>query len=482
MVGGKAGFHMKKHTWQKPGSKDGKSAQLSGPDQPPKCPKCGSARTWKDGLRYTRHDEVQRDLCRDCGFRFSESGHNLRVESNILSQSAESFKSPPDLVPVGASRVFSVKERLQNLPFKRGEYFRSHNRTRVGKDLNSLLDYSRNRRVCVSEGEAKNLAEVEPQQGEAGAGATLAVKGYLINYEAKMILKGLKPKTILCRLRVLRLLMKRGAGLLDPVSVFKAIDHAKRYDHATKEILDKEWMDGSKANAAQAYKTFCEIVGIEIPKDINFDKWSRRQQKIPWIPLETEINQLIAGCSRKIAAFLQLLKEVWCRSGEAWRLEWTDVDPEHNVITINSPEKNGLPRQFRVSSNLMAMLNALSKTSHQVFGRSTLTKIRQNFTQQRARIAHKLQNPRIKRITFHTLRHWGATMEYHRTKDILHVQERLGHRSITSTLIYTHLVNFEGDEYHVRTAKTLKEDEELLKAGFEYVTERDGVKFYRKRK
>ncbi len=73
-------------------------------------------------------------------------------------------------------------------------------------------------------------------------------------------------------------------------------------------------------------------------------------------------------------------------------------------------------------------------------------------------------------------------MEYHRTKDILHVKERLGHRRIESTLVYTHLVNFEGDEYHVKTAKTLKEDEELLKAGFEYVTERDENKLYRKRK
>ena len=71
-------------------------------------------------------------------------------------------------------------------------------------------------------------------------------------------------------------------------------------------------------------------------------------------------------------------------------------------------------------------------------------------------------------------------MEYHKTKDRLHVQDRLGHKSITSTLIYTHLVNFEGDEYHTATAKTLKEDEGLLKAGFEYVTERDEVKIYRK--
>jgi hypothetical protein len=45
-----------------------------------------------------------------------------------------------------------------------------------------------------------------------------------------------------------------------------------------------------------------------------------------------------------------------------------------------------------------------------------------------------------------------------------------------------HLVTFEGDEYHIATAKTIKEDEELLSAGFEYVTEREGIKIYRKRK
>jgi len=73
-------------------------------------------------------------------------------------------------------------------------------------------------------------------------------------------------------------------------------------------------------------------------------------------------------------------------------------------------------------------------------------------------------------------------MEYHRTKDILHVMEMLGHRDIKSTLIYTQLVSFEGNEYHVKAAKTLEEDEELLKAGFEYVTERDGIKIYRRRK
>jgi len=34
----------------------------------------------------------------------------------------------------------------------------------------------------------------------------------------------------------------------------------------------------------------------------------------------------------------------------------------------------------------------------------------------------------------------------------------------------------------VKVSKTLEEDKELLEVGFEYVTERDGVKIYRKRK
>jgi len=101
---------------------------------------------------------------------------------------------------------------------------------------------------------------------------------------------------------------------------------------------------------------------------------------------------------------------------------------------------------------------------------------------QRGKIASKLQNPRILNISFHTFRHWKATMEYHKTKDILHVMKVLGHKNINNTLVYTHLVDFGDDEYTVRVAHTIEEDKQLLEAGFEYVTERDGYKIYRKRK
>lgn len=58
----------------------------------------------------------------------------------------------------------------------------------------------------------------------------------------------------------------------------------------------------------------------------------------------------------------------------------------------------------------------------------------------------------------------------------------LGHKNINNTLIYTQLVDFRDDDYVVKVAENVEEDKELIEAGFEYVTDRDCLKIYRKRK
>ena len=74
-------------------------------------------------------------------------------------------------------------------------------------------------------------------------------------------------------------------------------------------------------------------------------------------------------------------------------------------------------------------------------------------------------------------------MEYHKTRDILHVKQLLGHKNINSTLVYTQLVNFESDEYYSATAKTTEEAKQLVEAGFEYVcTTPENIMLFRKRK
>ena len=104
------------------------------------------------------------------------------------------------------------------------------------------------------------------------------------------------------------------------------------------------------------------------------------------------------------------------------------------------------------------------------------------FLKSRNKLASKLQNPRLLRISFHTLRHWKATTLYHQTKDPYYVKNFLGDKSIQNTLIYTQLLNFENEEYHSATAKTIEEAKQLIESGFEYVTDLEGVKLFRKRK
>ena len=163
----------------------------------------------------------------------------------------------------------------------------------------------------------------------------------------------------------------------------------------------------------------------------------------------------------------------------ALRLRWIDVSG--NVITINRPVKGHYPRQIQVSNNLISMLNSLNKTSENVFS-TTYQTIARCYNLMRKKVALKLNNPRIVKITLTTFRHWGATMLYHQTRNILLVKKLLGHKKIENTMKYTQLIQFKDDDYEVATASTSEEAKELGKAGFEKYDEFNGIHLYRKPK
>lgn len=88
-------------------------------------------------------------------------------------------------------------------------------------------------------------------------------------------------------------------------------------------------------------------------------------------------------------------------------------------------------------------------------------------------------------IHFHPFRHWKATTEYARNKDLLYVQKLLGHRSIKTKLRYIQLVDVPLEERFIsKVAMKVEEEIELIELGFEYVTgEYDDVgKIFRKRR
>jgi integrase len=156
-----------------------------------------------------------------------------------------------------------------------------------------------------------------------------------------------------------------------------------------------------------------------------------------------------------------------------------------NVLTISVPKKNSNPKQFKISDRLIALVNALPKRDKRIFGPATnLNNFRGNFTKRRRYLARTLGNPQIDQITFHTFRHFGATMLYHKTGDILYVKQQLGHKRIENTMVYVQLITFESDEYNTAYAKSVEEEDKLIKAGFELVRydNREQVATYCKRK
>jgi integrase len=202
-------------------------------------------------------------------------------------------------------------------------------------------------------------------------------------------------------------------------------------------LANVSWSEGGKERVVN------DLVRFYGYKHISFDKPRyKRVLTLPFIPTEEEVNQLISSMGKKTSCLLQLIKETGCRPGEAWNVRWVDFDFERSTVSIR-PEKNSNPRVLKISNRLIGMLGCHPKTWSLVFRNpeideiKTLNWMRRGFQRQRKRVAIKLQNPRLEQISFRTLRHYKATMEYHRTKDILHVMRLLGHRNIGNLFFST---------------------------------------------
>jgi integrase len=326
--------------------------------------------------------------------------------------------------------------------------------------------------VCATKKGAKNLSNATIEKVAGDGQTTQTLKGQICKFISTLERDGIKENSARTYLYYLQNIIDNGADLLDPESVKTAI---------AQKVT---WSDKSKAIAVTAYSKYLQVVGgtWKPPK-------YKPQRKVPYIPKTEELDCLITAARKKLATYLMVLKSTGMRSGEAWLLKWRDIDFSRNTVTLNETLKHGTPRMFKVDQRLIAMINTLPKTSNihvfgtQATGPNGLVNFAKAFRSFRVRTAFKMQNPDLNRISFHSFRHWFATMEYHKTKNILHVQERLGHKNITTTEIYTHLVSFDCDAYHSAAAKNDAEAHKLIETGFEYVcTSQEGTMLFRKLK
>ena len=257
--------------------------------------------------------------------------------------------------------------------------------------------------------------------------------------------KGLADSTIRNRVFLLKRLTQLGADLTNPDTVETLL--------ATTDL--KPAYKRAYINAYKAYTLYINI------------KWDKPKtnvpQKEPFLPQESEVEQLIAGTGKATSTLIKLLHETGVRIGEASELKWTDINFKLKTVSINFPEKGSNSRTLKLSDTLIAMLNTLPKRKDNYIFNPKKRTLDSNFSRQRNRIAEQLQNPRLKQIHFHTLRHLKATTEYYKSGgDILKVKYILGHKHLDTTARYAHYQAFRNEEYTVRRPLTREEEDQLI--------------------
>jgi integrase len=235
-----------------------------------------------------------------------------------------------------------------------------------------------------------------------------------------------------------------------------------------------------KRNMTKAYQKYCQHYQI---------KWQApkytAEAKTITIPTEEKLEMLIANAGYIMSVKLGISKETGLRPIELCNLKVKDIDLNGKTIHPTTA-KHGSPRTLRISNNLANQIadhiTRKNLNPNDRLFNGTPTQYGNRYQETRNLLAKKLHDPSLRNIRLYDFRHFFATALYHKTKDILYVKQQMGHKRIETTLIYTQLLDINEDEWTCRTASTIQQDQELIESGFEYLTERDGTKLYRKRK
>ena len=257
---------------------------------------------------------------------------------------------------------------------------------------------------------------------------------------------------------------------------------AKRVDlnkpEEVKEFLaGADWSNGYRQNVVQAYNHYAVVHGLF---------WKRptyqRAYGIKKLPLESDIDLIISYTKTRNRAAFKLVKECGLRPIEVSWLTPAYFDLNKGVVHPETA-KGGEARVLKLKKDTSALIKQLvtgSSLHERVFPKSK--SLQKNWCRLRNKLSERCGKPELKEIRLYDLGHFFGTMLYNKTKDIIHVQRKMGHRRLKNTLIYIDLMDFQEDQYIAKVASNVKETCELIEAGYEYVSEMDGVKLFRKRK
>lgn len=180
-------------------------------------------------------------------------------------------------------------------------------------------------------------------------------------------------------------------------------------------------------------------------RDVNFSSVYpiKRPEPLPQVLSVNEVRKILTGTANlKHRAMLTTIYTLGLRSGELLNLRVKDLRKDRKQVHIKAAEGQKdrvlpFPEKLR---NLLADYYREYRPNEYLFNgqnspQYTASSLRQVFKQalQRASIS--------KKFTLHDLRHAYATHMLENGVDIRIIKELLGHKSIRTTLVYTHVTN-----------------------------------------
>jgi integrase/recombinase XerD len=223
----------------------------------------------------------------------------------------------------------------------------------------------------------------------------------------------------------------------------------KKSDNITSEDLEmyRRYLSVSKSYSKNslflttiALHSFFRFLKSSISEEM---KPPRRGKPIPKYLLEWEMKSLIVAAQENIEAMAIILTLGYSglRVGELCALDVEDVDFSDGVISVKSGKGDkgriALIEEKTVNA-LKDYLDARKATSGPLFLSTHRLRINER-TIQRIIKRYAVKAGITKNVTPHVLRHTFATTLLKQGADIRIIQELLGHASVATTQIYTHV-------------------------------------------
>ena len=207
-------------------------------------------------------------------------------------------------------------------------------------------------------------------------------------------------------------------------------------------LTDERKVASSTINVYVFALRFFFLLTLQKPWKIETIPYQRTGRRLPEVFSPPELSLLFKSISNiKHLALLMTIYSGGLRVSEALHLQASDVDSQRMVIRVDQG-KGRKDRYVPLSETLLPILRSYWKhvrpqnwlfegqDPQKPLNRASVEKV---FNKKTKEIGI------TKNVTVHSLRHSFATHLMERGVDIRTIQQLLGHRSLSSTMIYTHV-------------------------------------------